>query len=163
MSGASPTATEARAFGVRALTDGEAAIARSVFGDALPTADIRLLAAPWPLTRAFVPGWWFGRGWIVWPRRGLPQDIAAGSLGAQATLVHELVHLWQALNGVGLLRAKLRAGDGPAAYAYPLGDDCAWERLNIEQQASVVEDRFRLSRGGTVRGDRAFYDRVCPF
>lgn len=152
-----------RPLRIRRMTEGEVAIARSVFGEALPTVDIRLLAAPWPLTRAFVPGWWFGRAWIVWPHASLPGDLTAGSLGLQATLVHELVHVWQALNGVGLLRAKIRAGDGPAAYAYPLGDACQWDRLNIEQQASLVEDRFRLSRGGPVRGDRAFYDRVCPF
>lgn len=152
-----------RPFRARRLTEGEVALCRSVFGDGLPTRDIRLLAAPWPLTRAFVPGWWFGRAWIVWPHLSLPDDLATATLGLQATLVHELVHVWQALNGVGLLRAKLRAGDGPAAYAYPLGDGCEWDRLNIEQQASVVEDRFRLSRGGAVKGDRAFYDRVCPF
>lgn len=146
----------------RPLTEGERALAREAFRDALHLDPVRLLPAPPPLRRAFVPGRWFGRDWIVWPASGLPADIAAASIQAQATLVHELTHVWQAQHGVGLLRGKLRAGDGPKAYDYPVGMDCAWERLNIEQQAMVVEHRFRLSRGGRVPADKAFYDRVCP-
>lgn len=147
---------------IRALAAGEIALAREAFGDALRYETIRILTAPWPLTRAFVPGQWFGRGWIVWPAKTLPPDISAAPLGAQATFIHELTHVWQAAHGVNLLTGKLKAGDRPESYRYPLGADCAWEGLNIEQQAMVVEHRFRLSKGQTVPADRAFYDRVCP-
>jgi hypothetical protein len=147
---------------VRALTDGERALAAEVFGDDLDLDPVRFLPAPPPLTRAFVPGRWFGRDWIVWPKKSLAADFAVAPLGLQATLVHELVHVWQAQQGVGLLRGKLRAGDGPAAYAYPLGNECNWFRLNIEQQAMVVEHRFRLSRGGKAPAAPDFYARVCP-
>src|SRR5690606_12759341 len=101
----------------------------------------------WPFTRAFVAGRWFARDWIVWPRATLPPDVAAQGLGAQAVLIHELTHVWQAQQGVNLLTGKLKAGDRIKSYEYPLGMDCAWEGLNIEQQAMVVEHRFRLSRG----------------
>ena len=114
------------------------------------------------MVRAFVPGRWFGRDWIVWPERGLPEDFTAAPLKQQAVLIHELVHVWQAQKGVNLLTGKLRAGDRPASYAYPLDDGCLWEGLNIEQQAMVVEHRFLLSRGGRVPATQAFYDRVCP-
>lgn len=147
---------------VRALTDGERALAAEVFGDDLDPDPVRFLPAPRPLSRAFVPGRWFGRDWIVWPKRTLLKDFAEAPLSAQATLVHELVHVWQAQQGVGLLRGKLRAGDGPAAYAYPIGNECNWLRLNIEQQAMVVEHRFRLSRGGQAPADWGFYARICP-
>lgn len=146
----------------RPLTPGEVALAREAFGETLHYATIRFLKAPWPLTRAFVPGGWFGRDWIVWPEKTLPDDLSAAPLGRQATFIHELTHVWQAQNGVNLLTGKLRAGDRPASYAYPLGLECAWEGLNIEQQAMVVEHRFRLSRGMKVPADQAFYDRVCP-
>jgi len=73
-----------------------------------------------------------------------------------------LVHVWQAQNGVNLLTGKLRAGDGPGAYAYPVDDRCEWGALNIEQQAMVVEHRFLLARGARVPADQAFYERVCP-
>ena len=146
----------------RALTPGEIALARSVFGGAIGLKAVRVLSAPWPFLRAFVPGRWFGRDWIVWPANQVPADASKASLGVQALLVHELVHVWQAQQGVNLLTAKMQAGDSAASYRYPL--DCpSWDILNIEQQASLIEHRFRLSRGDQVPGDRAFYDRLCPF
>lgn len=147
---------------IRGLTAGEVALAREVFGDSLDPRAIRLFPAPRPLDRAFVPGRWFGRDWIVWPKAALADDLSAAPLRLQALLVHELTHVWQAQRGVNLLLAKIRAGDSQASYAYPLVADCRWDELNIEQQAMVVEHRFRLSRGRTVPADRAFYDRVCP-
>ncbi len=148
---------------VRGLTQGEAALAVSVFGQAVVLDRVRLMAAPRPLNRAFVPGRWFGRDWIVWPHVSLLDDLSRGPLHGQATLIHELVHVWQAQQGVNLLIAKLRAGDSRASYRYPLDPACGWASLNIEQQAMAIEHRFRLSRGGVVPADRAFYDRLCPF
>lgn len=147
---------------IRLLTAGERALAREAFGAALDLDPIRFLQSPGPFDRAFVAGRWFRRDWIVWPRRSLPEDVALASLRLQATFVHELTHVWQAQQGVNLLTGKLRAGDKPSAYEYPVGMDCGWTDLNIEQQAMVVEHRFRLSRGEQTPGDQAFYDRVCP-
>ena len=148
---------------MRGLTSGERRLARSALGDAVRLDPVRLIGSPWPFDRAFVPGTVAGRQWIVWPARSLPDDIAIAPLWSQAMLVHELVHVWQAQAGVNLLIAKLRAGDGPAAYGYVADDDCRWDGLNIEQQAMAVEHRFRRSRGQTTPGDDAFYARVCPF
>ena len=147
---------------IRPLTQGETELARDAFGDHLRADTIRLLPAPWPFDRAFVTGRWFGREWIVWPARTLPEDIAAAPLRQQATLIHELTHVWQAQQGINLLTGKLRAGDRPASYEYPTGMDCSWGELNIEQQAMVVEHRFRLVRGGKAPAGPEFYDRVCP-
>ena len=147
---------------IRALTPGERALAVEVFADDLRLDDIRILAASWPFVRAFAPGRWLRRDWIVWPGSTLVDDISTADLNRQATLIHELVHVWQAQQGVNLLTGKLRAGDGPAAYVYAVSDDCAWAGLNIEQQAMVVEHKFRLSCGATVPAGPAFYDRVCP-
>ncbi|HYC68992.1 hypothetical protein [Brevundimonas sp.] len=147
---------------IRPLTNGEAALAREAFGDALRCESIRFVTAPWPFDRAFVAGRWFGREWIVWPRHTLAADIAAEPLRTQAVLIHELTHVWQAQQGVNLLTGKLRAGDRPASYEYPTGMDCSWGDLNIEQQAMVVEHRFRLLHGGAAPAPPDFYDRVCP-
>lgn len=146
---------------VRSLTEGERALVRDVFGQALDARDVRILASPFP--RAFAPGRWFGRDWIVWPRRRLPPDLSAAPLNAQATFVHELVHVWQARQGINLALAKLKAGDRPESYVYPVSDDCRWAGLNIEQQASLVEHAFRLSRGGRAPARSAFYRAVAPF
>lgn len=147
---------------IRALTPGETALAHEAFDAELVPATVRFLRSPWPFDRAFVAGRWFGRDWIVWPGRSLPSDISLAPLRYQAVLVHELTHVWQAQQGVNLMTGKLRAGDRPSSYEYPVGMDCAWSDLNIEQQAMVVEHRFRLSRGQRTPADRAFYDRVCP-
>lgn len=147
---------------IRSLAHGEAALAREVFGRDLRLDDIRFLGSLWPFDRAFVPGRWFWRDWIVWPKATLAPDLSQASLRTQAVFIHELVHVWQAQNGVNLLTGKLKAGDGPGAYAYPLDDRCEWMGLNIEQQATVVEHRFLQSRGARVPADPAFYQRVCP-
>ena len=75
-------------------------------------------------------------------------------------MIHELVHVWQAQTGVNLLTAKLRAGDSAASYRYPIDRRLRLGRLNIEQQAMMVEHRFRLSRGGTVPAGPRFLCRI---
>ncbi|MCR5878144.1 hypothetical protein [Phenylobacterium sp. J367] len=146
----------ARPFSLRRLTPAERDLAREMFGAGLDVARVRLLALPlW--NRAFVAG----PSLIVWPAKALPEDLAAAPLRAQATLIHELTHVWQAQNGVRLLFAKLRAGDSAASYAYGadgLGD---FARLNIEQQAMVVEHAFLASRGARAPFAAELYTKVA--
>ena len=146
---------------MRALTDGERRLIRGEFGDAVALEAVRFLGTPWPFDRAFVPGRWFGRDWVLWPGRSLPEDFAVAPVALQAVLIHEMVHVWQGQSGVNLLTAKLRAGDGPSAYGYP-ASPCGWEALNIEQQAMAVEHRFRAARGLRVPADAGHYASVCP-
>ena len=128
---------------VRALTGGETALARDVFGDALDAPRVRIAALPaWP--RAFVAG----PSLVFWPARSALRDFSLASLSLQAVLVHELVHVWQAQTGVNLLAAKLKAGDGPAAYRYDPATGTGFSGLNIEQQAMVVQHAFLASREG---------------
>ena len=146
---------------MRGLSEGETRLARREFGEALDLDTVRLTPTPWPFDRAFVPGRWFGRDWILWPGRSLPPDFAVAPVGLQAVLIHELVHVWQAQQGVNLLAAKLRAGDGPSAYGYPEAP-CGWDALNIEQQAMAVEHRFRAGRGLRVPDGASLYGGLCP-
>ena len=146
---------------MRALTDGERRLIRGEFGDAVALEAVRLLGTPWPFDRAFVPGRWFGRDWVLWPGRSLPEDFAVAPVALQAVLIHEMVHVWQGQSGVNLLTGKLRAGDGPSAYGYPAAP-FGWEALNIEQQAMAVEHRFRAARGLRVPADAGHYASVCP-
>lgn len=124
-----------------------------MFGRALDPAIVRILTIPlW--NRAFVAG----ARLMVWPGKSLPHDFARAPLGLQAVFVHELTHVWQAQNGVRLLIAKLRAGDRASAYAY--GDAADFGRLNIEQQAMVVQHAFLASRGAAVPQDMSVYARA---
>lgn len=146
---------------MRGLTEGERRLARGEFGEALDLDRVRLAGTPWPFDRAFVPGRWFGRDWILWPGRGLPKDFAAAPVSVQTVFIHELVHVWQAQQGVNLLAGKIRAGDGPSAYGYPKAP-CGWDQLNIEQQAMAVEHRFKAGRGLRVPEQAALYGGLCP-
>lgn len=132
-------------IGLRRLTDGERALAREVFGGGLRPERVRILRIPlW--RRAFVAG----PGLIVWPTTSARPDFSAEGtpLDEQAVFIHELTHVWQAQNGVSLILGKLHAGDSAAAYRYDLMRGPAFQAMNIEQQAMVVEDAFRASRGG---------------
>ncbi len=139
---------------LRRLTGAEHALAHEVFGAGIAPERVRILSLPlWK--RAFVAG----PGLIVWPARTVRSDFADPEtpLRVQAVFVHELTHVWQAQNGIGLLVAKLRAGDGEAAYAYDLNLGPNFPDLNIEQQAMVVEHAFVASRGGHAPHPQTLY------
>lgn len=153
----------ARGWRKRGLTPGEKALARQVFGDQIELDTVRFIGSPRPFDRAFVAGRWFGRDWIVWPNATLADDYAIQKLSRRATFIHELVHVWQAQQGVNLALAKIRAGDDARAYGYVPDDQCEWSALNIEQQAMIVEDAFKLSQGATAPAARAFYRTLAPF
>jgi len=142
MTQATDRAPTMRPLARRPLTPAERGLAEEMFGSGLDAARVRILALPaWP--RAFVAG----PRLIVWPAAHALADFADAPLRLQATLVHELTHVWQAQRGVFLPLAKLRAGDSAASYAYDLAAGPPFEALNIEQQASVVEHAFLVSRG----------------
>ena len=46
--------------------------------------------------------------------------------------------------------SKIKAGDSPAAYAYDLDAGADFARLNIEQQAMVVQHAFLAARGANA-------------
>jgi len=136
-----------RPLSLRRLTEGERDLADEMFAGGIDAARVRIFAIPvWD--RAFVAG----SRLMVWPATGAATDFAdpATSLDDQATFVHELTHVWQAQHGVVLALAKIKAGDSWAAYAYDLERGPGFTAMNIEQQAMVVEDAFRLSRGGVA-------------
>ena len=151
--------TVMKPLSIRRRTPGEQALAAEMFGEQLDAGRVRILAIPaW--RRAFVAG----PGLIVWPAATAPADFTAAEidLRTQAVLVHELTHVWQAQKGVRLILAKLRAGDGAAAYAYDLAAEIPFAAMNIEQQAMVVEHTFLASRGAMTPHQAAAYAALRP-
>lgn len=139
----------------RGLTSGEWTICAEVFAGALDPGRVRLLSVPvWP--RPFVPN----GGLVVWPARSALADFSAAPIWLRSVLVHELVHVWQAQNGVFLPFAKLKAGDGRAAYAYDLQDGRDFSQLNIEQQAMVVQHAYLAAGGGAAPYASQAYARI---
>lgn len=139
----------------RRLTAAERDLCGEVFGDGLNVAPVRIFSLPvWP--RPFVPS---GR-LVVWPAASALADFARAPLWLRSVLIHELVHVWQAQQGVFLPFAKLRAGDGPAAYAYDLDDGREFSQLNIEQQAMVVQHAYMAAAGGAAPYRSQAYARI---
>ena len=130
----------------RRLSGGEAALAQTVFGAAVR------------LERVRVHGGGFERFAVtLGSRLFLPPhlaraDFALADVFAQALLIHELVHVWQFQTRPFRTLASwavtaLRGGYGPGlpGYRYTLPLE-RFGALNLEQQASVVEHAFLLSR-----------------
>lgn len=126
----------------RALTPGEIAIGRSVFGEEIDWARARVMQAPQLGFGACVP---LGRT-IVFSRWRAVYDFSRASLDEQGWFVHELMHVWQAARGVLLAGAKLRA-IGKAAYAYEPRAGARLKSYNIERQAEIARHLY-LARAG---------------
>lgn len=140
---------------VRRLTEGERSIAAEVFGAGLDAARVRLLSLPvW--RRPFVPS----GGLVVWAAESAYADFADAPLWLRSLFVHELTHVWQAQSGVFLPLAKTKAGDGRAAYAYDPNDGRAFEALNIEQQAMIVQHAYMDRHGAAAPFETAIYSRI---
>lgn len=139
----------------RPLTAGERDLCAGVFGEALDVARVRIFSLPlW--ARPFVPS---GR-LIVWPAASALADFTGAPLWLRSVLIHEMTHVWQAQSGVFLPLAKLKAGDGRAAYAYDLDDGRNFSQLNIEQQAMVVQHAYLAAGGGAAPYETQAYARI---
>lgn len=135
----------------RALTAGEVALARPVFGDAIDYAAVRIVHGKWaffqPAGVTMAP-----MGHIHFhPAGGLYRDdFAAASIRLQALFVHEMVHVWQAQRRgrwwLPLMRHPFCRYDYALRAGWPLA------RYGIEQQAAIVEHAFLLRAGVAVRG-----------
>ena len=163
-----PAPNTMRPWTSRALTSGERALSREMFGDDLDLDRVRLWSCPplgWTTGRAFCAGGWLqpGRTLLVYPPAHAHADFVHAPLRDQSIFIHELTHVWQSQRGVNLLLANLRAGDGPAAYAYRLTSDCRWDGFNIEQQAMLVQHAFLQRRGRTAPHSETAYLAVLPF
>lgn len=120
----------------RALTRGEIALGRSMFGDEIAWSKIRIRQAPVLGFGAMVP---IGRT-IVFSKWRASHDFSTASLWDQGWFVHELAHVWQAARGVVLAAAKLNAL-GRAAYAYK-PQALKLGAYNIERQAEIARHLF---------------------
>ena len=156
-------------WSVRGPTPGESALLAEVFGRALDATRLRLWCFPpadW-FQRAFCAGGWLwpGKSFLVYPPKGALTDFTApdAPLSVTAVFVHECTHAAQSQSGVNLALGKLRAGDTVETYRYTLSPETCWDRLNIEQQAMLMEHAFLRSRGKTTPYPLKAYLAVLPY
>lgn len=146
------------------MTEGEIALARSVFGSAIDYAKVTIRR------RKFFP--FQPRGITMAPRghlhfhphgQGYCDDFAAASRIAQGLFIHEMTHVWQTqARGEWYLLLHRHPF---CRYDYSLKPGWSLGRYGIEQQAQIVKHAFWLRNGVAVAGvaDPAAYDLLVRF
>ena len=146
----------------RQLTTSEVALARSVFGEAIDFAQVRLSNRKWaffqPRETVMAP-----RGNIHFhPRSSLYcDDFCGGSLEAQGLFIHEMTHVWQHQQGMNLVLRRHPF----CRYDYALKPGWVLHQYGIEQQAEIVRHVFMMRQGAHFPGapPLAQYEGVLPF
>ncbi len=152
------------AGGERALTPGEVALARSVFGDAIEYRRVTVRRRKWfpfqPREIAMAP-----RGHLHFHPAGTAycDDFGTASWQSQGLFIHEMTHVWQSQER-GSWYLPLHRHPF-CRYDYSLKPGWRLERYGIEQQAEIVKHAFWLRRGLRVAGiaDAAAYDLLVRF
>jgi len=146
----------------RPLTDGEIALALSMFGTAIDYARVRIARRKWaffqPRDTVMAP-----TGTIHFHPQGphYREDFAAAGLADQALFIHEMVHVWQHQKGIFLPLARHPF----CRYDYVLRPGRPLHRYGIEQQAEIVAHAFLLRQGGDAAGTATpeSYEAILPF
>ena len=135
--------------GARALTDGEIALARSVFGDAIDYRRVRIVHRKWwpfqpkGVTMAPTGNIHFHPDSPSWS-----DDFSREPLGLQGLFIHEMTHVWQAQTRGRYYLPLMRHPF--CRYDYRLEDGRPFNRYGLEQQAELVRHRFLADKGATV-------------
>jgi hypothetical protein len=130
----------------RPLTEGEIALARSMFGDALDYARIRIVRGKW---------WPFQhRGIVMAPTGNIhfhpddprwSEDFSKAPIELQGLLIHELTHVWQTQTRGRFYLPLMRHPFCRYAYDHIPGQ--AFDLYGLEQQADLVRPAFMARRG----------------
>jgi hypothetical protein len=136
-----------RTFERRALTGGEIALGRGVFGEEIDWARVRVIQAPRLGFGAMVP---LGRT-IVFSKWRAVRDFTLASADERGWFVHELMHVWQAARGTALAAAKLGAL-GEKAYHYEPRPNARLKHYNIERQAEIARHLYLARIGAPESG-----------
>jgi len=150
--------------GERALTPGEVALARTVFGNAIDYEPVRIKRRKWwplqPKRITMAP-----RGDLYFHPQGTAycDDFAGASLVRQGLFIHELTHVWQTQTyGSWYLILNRHPF---CRYDYTLKPGQPFSAYGIEQQAEIVKHAFWLRHGAKLAGvaDKAAYDMLVRF
>jgi hypothetical protein len=134
---------------VRPLTEGEAELARSIFGDALDYSKVRMVRGKWwpfhPRNAAMAP-----TGSIHFHPHGKlwSEDFAAEGLWRQGLFIHEMTHVWQTQTRGRYYLPLMRHPF--CRYKYQCVPEWPFERYGLEQQAEIVRHVFLAERGARI-------------
>ena len=177
-------------MGYRYLTDGELALATSIYGDGIDYSSIKIYDRAAGIFGVGVANTVTSPNGNIYYPKGDPRyglDISAGTFDQKGTFIHELKHVDQHQDGVDILGRRLAEG-GDYDFRDKISFDpktgkavFPFESWTIEEQAAFVEElyyRSQLLRGfypsvsntdlmnfrefSGVRGDFALPDRCFP-
>lgn len=146
------------------MTAGEKQLVRSVFGDAVNCAPVRLRRRCWfplqPRHTVMAPC-----GHLHFHPASLSyrDDFSTATPDLQGLFIHEMVHVWQAQSKgrwyLPLMRHPF------CRYDYVLRPSRPLEHYGIEQQAEIVRNAFLFSRGWRISVDGAAesHNAILPF
>ena len=135
--------------GARPLTPGEIELARSVFGDAIDYARVKLVRRKW---WPFQP-----RGIVMAPTGNIHfhphdpnwrEDFAEAPLSLQGLFVHEMTHVWQTQTRGRFYLPLMRHPF--CRYAYRFVPGKPFDAYGLEQQAEIVRHAFLQQRGARL-------------
>lgn len=132
----------------RRLTEGEAAIAREIFGNSLDLSKVRLYSRKYiffqPENTVMAPN-----GNVYFPPKVYENDFSAPGhrLALRRLFIHELVHVWQYQSGVDVRGRAIalhirRFFGGPDPYEFELSPNRLLRDYNVEAQANVIREYF---------------------
>jgi hypothetical protein len=144
----------------RTLTEGEIALAGSIFGDAIDYSKVRMIKGKWwpfqPRNAAMAPD---GNIYFHPHAGGWSEDFAREPLGRQGFFIHEMTHVWQAQKGGRFYLPLMRHPF--CRYRYRLVPGKPFRRYGLEQQAEIVRERFLADHG--IRLAAAPPREILPF
>ena len=135
----------------RPLTPGEVELARSIFGDAVDYAQVKLVRSKW---WPFQP-----RGIVMAPTGNIhfhpddpkwSEDFSKAPLNLQGLFVHEMTHVWQTQTRGRFYLPLMRHPFCRYAYTYQPGR--RFDLYGLEQQAEIVRHAFLQKRGVKLAG-----------
>ena len=135
--------------GARPLTNGEIALARSMFGEAIDYGHVKIVRRRW---------WPFQPNGIVMAPTGnihfhpddpnWREDFATAPLPLQGLFIHEMTHVWQAQRGGRWFLPLMRHPF--CRYDYTYREGRGFGSYGLEQQAEIVRHLFLIARGQSV-------------
>jgi hypothetical protein len=148
----------------RHLTEGEIALARTIFGDAIDYAPVTVNRRRWfpfqPANVVMAPD---GHIWIN-PKGGLwSEDYCREPLKIQALFLHELTHVLQTQERGRFYLLLMRHPF--CRYRYTVTPGRPFRRYGLEQQAEIVRHLFLLRNGLIPAGapPMEILEKIVPF
>lgn len=146
-------------FTTRGLTQDEIRMGWQIFGSSLDYSRIRVTRTNDTRNKGF-------HGKIRMINRLYSDNYGRETdLEKRRIFMHEMAHIWQEQSGVSIIGSAIglffqNGGDYNKAYNYNMHDIYNFRSLNIEQQASIIEDYFVLREA--VKADRRLRRTACP-